>query len=321
MIVMRFAAYILLFVFGNAFSSVLHFLLEDKYDVSPEHTFLFGTEYGSCIATILMTSAVLLAYFYLKEKYCVNLDSSPAKNKKTTSWFSVSSIDDEISLDNGILAISILSVVYHCVCVLYLYITFALNFVAFLKIAATLMTLLLLIAYLMIEKKHRDVRNFKLYYSTVAGIMLFCNGVSILAMYKYANPEIFMRIVEDCDTYEIVDDIGSEWKNNELKNIEELSHYLSAKLIMRMTSKDITYKLKDSRSIVVHFNLISLDDDVRKVRAEDRLNRRHYHGLARDRKNYKVGANSKTFTRKTSEDKIENTIDLLRRPIFGPDNQ
>jgi hypothetical protein len=293
MVVMQAVFYILLFIFGDAFCTVLHFMIEDSLGTSPESTLFFVKEYNACFATIVVLTLVLLIMLYLRERMIRKTSSVEEYEAKSTFPLLNCQICDVV------LGIALLGAIVRCIILFYSYLSLLSDlFETFLKTGATLLCLSLLILYSILEKKRIYAESKKLYYLIVGGIMLSFDSIAVFAVFKYANPTVFARIVEDCRTFEAANDLGNKWIGKQYKNTGELLSSLNESKRNILKTKDISCEMNDNASIAVKFNLISSPEDFSRIRADQRLNRLYKYSYFSEHKSYKTGRNTKTFTRK-----------------------
>ncbi|MDR0678189.1 MAG: hypothetical protein LBF44_01475 [Holosporaceae bacterium] len=289
MVVMLSVFYILLFIFGNAFCTVLHFVIEDFFRIEPEFAIFFGKEYNKCFSTIVILTIILLILFCLRARMVRKMSVEKYEAKSTLPLLNC-------QLCDVVLGIALLSASIYCIKILHLYLAFLFNLVVFLRIGAILFCLSLLIIYLILEKKHIRAPNKKLHYSIIGGMMLVCGLITTFAVFKYANPTVLARIVEDCRTLRAVSDLGNQWTRKQYKSLDELFSSLDQSQRDTLKMNNISCEIKNNSSIIVKFNLISLPEDIYKVRADQRLNWRYNYDLLMKNNSYKTGQNIKIFT-------------------------
>jgi hypothetical protein len=270
---------------------MLHFVIEDSLGASAEYTAFFGTEYNKCLAPLVVLTFVLLIMLYLNERIIRKTSIEEYETKSSVPLFNCRVCD-------GVFGIAILSAIFHCIKLVHHYLSFLLNFEAFLKIGVTLFCLLLLIMYIALEKKRVYATNKKLFYSIFVGTMLICDSISVFALFKYANPEILSRIIDDCRTLEAVNKLETLWNSKRYKNADELISSLNKARRDFLKAKNISCETIDANTLTVKFNIVAQPGDVNKVRADQRLNSWKYRRNYEVESPYKTGQNSKTFTRK-----------------------
>ncbi|MDR1236395.1 MAG: hypothetical protein LBJ96_05310 [Holosporaceae bacterium] len=293
MVVMQAVFYILLFFFGNAFCTVLHFIIEDSLGTSPESTLFFLKEYNRCFAAIVVLTLILSVMLYLRERMIRKTSSVEEYEAKSTFPLLNCQICDVV------LGIALLGAIVRCIILFYSYLSLLPDlFETFLKTSATLLCLSLLILYSILEKKRIYAGSKKLYYLIVGGIMLSFDSITVFAVFKYANPAVFARIIEDCHTLETVKDLGSKWIGRQYKNTDELLSSLDESKRNVLKTKDISCGMNDNASIAVKFNLISSPEDFSRIRADQRLDHLHRYSYFSEHNSYKTGQNIKNFVRK-----------------------
>lgn len=281
--------YLLLFVFGYAFSTVLHFAIEDYFKEHAVQSIFFGYSYTHCFAYILVLSVFISACLLIWKKYFF------CEEEKNMTISAVKNI-----LKDCIFCISAFASIFYCVKTVYLYLIDETNIPSLLKIAVNVGLIAVFMLFVFLDRKGLFNKNFKLFFrSTVSAIFLVVMS-TVLCVCKFSNLESIVRVRSDVKTFRCLKDIESMClEKSSQDNINDKIYNI---LDERRLEKNINYKI-DEGNVELTFKVKSYEQDRLNTRSLERAVGKYVYRRSDIKKcfdEYKQpGVYTKTFVRRS----------------------
>lgn len=249
---------IALFIVVITSVNIMHFAVEDYFNIPAHYSLIFGIEYARSISWLII--AVLAAVvFGVTQKLVANSHPEFFEEKSRKRIL------------NTLLVLCVVFGFFYIVAVLYEYFSGESDPVGIYRIAITLASLVLSTLYVVYESRQSAACSLSKYMVVLGLFLTLFGGVGIIMTYTYANPKIMYLAREDQKTINKLTDLVYSIENFDRKTGQlphTLSQVYSATKPLHEQDKDFsgfTYTKKTNDTYQICFDLVTDSKDAKRI--------------------------------------------------------